>query len=235
MATGYPKPVERYRVGLELLGSIENQKVLDAGCGFGTLQPHLPDAMGVDRHWTNLQRGLASLGESFQDRLVASNLENIPFPDQLFDAIILLETLEHVDNEEVVLEEMARVLKKGGRFVLSVPHHRLIYNIIDLEHWFVPLITKRAVHRHYRKKKLQKMLEEKGFRVDACLERGMLIAACMRWFYLPFDLTDYFFTGGFQGPMGKSIRKIFDRCVDWEFGIPTFFGGSLFVVAHKEI
>lgn len=228
MAIRDPKPVERYRVGLELLGPVDGQKVLDAGCGFAVLEKYIP-AIGVDCNEPNLKK--AKQGD---EALVRANLAQIPFADQFFDAAIMLETLEHVGDEEAVLSEIQRTLKKGGKLVLSVPNHHLLYNLIDLEHWLVPLFSKRSSHRHYKKQKLSRMLEEKKFKIDRCLERGMLIAACMRWIYAPFDLADYYFFGRLLGPLGRGMRKIFDRFVDWEFGIKTPFGGSLFIVAHKE-
>lgn len=224
------KAHERYRIGLELLGPVQGQRILDAGCGFGTLQQYI-EAIGIDAHFKNLRKTRLEKGI---DNLIHAKLEQIPFCDDCFDAVISLETLEHVDDEEKVLSEIARVLKMGGRLILSVPHHRLLYNFIDLEHWLIPLLTKRAVHRHYKKKGLSQKLSESGFKIDCCMERGMLITAFMRWFYLPFDLIDYFLFGSMNGPFGKRIRKIFDRLVDFEFSIPTRFGGSLFIAAHKE-
>ena len=221
--------MERYRVGLELLGPVDGKRVLDAGCGFGTLQQFIP-AVGVDRHLKNLAR--AKAGPTAKT-LIAARLSSIPFPDAHFDDCLMLETLEHVEEESRVLAEIYRVLKRGGRLILSVPHHRWLYNFIDLEHWLVPLISGRPVHRHYKKKYLFQKLAAAGFRIEDSLERGMLIAACMRWCYAPFDLCDYFRIGSFNGPCGRGIRRLFDRFVDWEFNRNTNWGGTLFVVARK--
>lgn len=230
MATKDPPPVERYRVGLELLGEVGAKKVLDAGCGFGTLERYIT-AFGVDRSIHNLRQAETKQGIGY---LTAADLSQLPFEDEFFDIVIMLETLEHVEDEEKSLEEVTRVLKNQGQLILSVPNNHLIYNLIDWEHWLIPLVSKRASHRHYKKKNLANQLTSGGFKIDRCFERGMLIAACMRWLYAPFDLTDYLFFGGFNGPFGKMIRRIFDRMVDWEFRIKTPYGGSLFIVAHKE-
>lgn len=48
-------------------------------------------------------------------------LDNIPRPDDHYDAVALTQVLEHVPNPEVVLREIRRVLKPGGKLLLTVP------------------------------------------------------------------------------------------------------------------
>ena len=50
----------------------------------------------------------------------------LPFNDHIFDAVICGEVLEHVVIPEIILSEIKRVLKKGGKFVGSVP---LVYHL----------------------------------------------------------------------------------------------------------
>ncbi|MBI4224020.1 MAG: hypothetical protein HY609_03730, partial [Deltaproteobacteria bacterium] len=68
------KARERYRVGLELLGPVDGEKILDAGCGFGTIEQFIP-AIGLDRHVKNLSRAKAKLKDK---PLIAASLANIP-------------------------------------------------------------------------------------------------------------------------------------------------------------
>jgi ubiquinone/menaquinone biosynthesis C-methylase UbiE len=51
----------------------------------------------------------------------AADASCLPLPDDSVDAVLALEVLEHVPRPHSVLEEMARVLKPGGRVVISVP------------------------------------------------------------------------------------------------------------------
>lgn len=52
---------------------------------------------------------------------ICSPLHEIPRPDNTFDAIVCIAVLEHVINPEECVAEMVRVLKPGGRMILSVP------------------------------------------------------------------------------------------------------------------
>lgn len=50
------------------------------------------------------------------------DLQQIPYPDETFDMLICNHILEHVDNVEIALREMHRVLKRGGRAICQTPY-----------------------------------------------------------------------------------------------------------------
>ena len=49
-------------------------------------------------------------------------MRDLPFRDASFDAIYSMGTIEHFDETERAVEEMARVLKPGGRAIVGVPN-----------------------------------------------------------------------------------------------------------------
>jgi ubiquinone/menaquinone biosynthesis C-methylase UbiE len=49
-------------------------------------------------------------------------VRDLPFRDASFDAIYSIGTIEHFDETERAVEEMARVLKPGGRAIIGVPN-----------------------------------------------------------------------------------------------------------------
>ncbi len=55
------------------------------------------------------------------DEMIYVQDSSIPFPDGYFDTIICTQVLEHVPDPEAILAEFQRVLKTGGRLLLSVP------------------------------------------------------------------------------------------------------------------
>lgn len=107
----------------EELAKLEG-RVLDIGCGLQPyrelLGPRVTEHVGVDR----------------PGRFTAPDVEgdalNLPFPDATFDSVLSTQVLEHVPNPAAAVHEMARVLKPGGRVVLTVPgtwpHHEQPYD-----------------------------------------------------------------------------------------------------------
>ena len=48
--------------------------------------------------------------------------EKLPYKSNKFDLVFLFHVLEHVDNEKKTIDEIYRVLKKGGQLVVSSPY-----------------------------------------------------------------------------------------------------------------
>lgn len=58
------------------------------------------------------------------------NTQKVPFPDHSFDLVIALQVMEHLENPSHLKREVSRLLKRGGGFILSVPHgHNLASKI----------------------------------------------------------------------------------------------------------
>jgi len=54
--------------------------------------------------------------------LAQSDIRHLPFQDESFDFVYTMGTIEHIDEYELALREVHRVLKVGGRAVIGVPH-----------------------------------------------------------------------------------------------------------------
>jgi ubiquinone/menaquinone biosynthesis C-methylase UbiE len=52
---------------------------------------------------------------------VCASAEKLPYPDRLFDRILMVDALHHVARQAEVVRELVRVLKPGGRFVIEEP------------------------------------------------------------------------------------------------------------------
>jgi ubiquinone/menaquinone biosynthesis C-methylase UbiE len=74
--------------------------------------------------------------------------EKIPFRSSIFDAVISIEVIEHLKNPWKFVEEVHRVLKKGGYFITSSPNVENIYAkvyflLVGKLIWFTPPPRKR--------------------------------------------------------------------------------------------
>lgn|SRR5581483_2412556 len=99
---------------------------LDAGCGDGrylaALEAELPDRVaGVDIAERILETARARVPRADLRR---ANLEALPFEDASFDVVLCSQVIEHVLSPETAGRELARVLRSGGRLVISTDNAR---------------------------------------------------------------------------------------------------------------
>ena len=101
-------------------------------------------------------------------RCAVADVRDLPFRDGSFDAIYSMGTIEHFDETERAVAEMARVLKPGGRAIIGVPNRR--------DPFLRPLLVAvmqalgvyaYGVEKSYSRRALSQMLEAAGLVVVA--------------------------------------------------------------------
>ena len=108
----------------EFLSPIEGKRILDIGCGSGALAATLSaegaKVVGIDVEETTIKSAMhnAPLAE-----FRTGSASQLPFPDQVFDAAIFVNSLHHIDSlsMERALSEAGRVLKFGGHLIVIEP------------------------------------------------------------------------------------------------------------------
>lgn len=99
--------------------------------------------------------------------VVDLNKEIIPFPDKYFDTVILGSCIEHVENPSFLLRETNRVLKDGGRLVLTAPQANDPWTTIH--NWLVPFIKDQDEGEHlsnWSKLDMIRLIKRNGFKVN---------------------------------------------------------------------
>ncbi len=132
------------------LADTNDLQILEIGCGAGGMLGPLSEfgtVTGLDIAHDYMEfcksRGF--------DRVITGSGYALPFADNSFDMIALFDTIEHIPDDQKVLEEVSRVLKPGGRVFISVPAYQLLYSQND-----------RVAHheRRYTKTQLETLLKK---------------------------------------------------------------------------
>lgn len=155
----------------------------------------------------------ASLG--LYKKLSVGDARIIPYPDSTFRTVLSNCVIEHVENLNQVLGEVARVLKGGGKFVFTVPsdmfgNHLLLpficraLRLTALADRFVLQANRRLRHYHILSpQEWQQRLHDAGLRLVRCQYFLSNPAACL-WDVL-FSLTNL---GYKKFTVGAALRQI---------------------------
>lgn len=115
----------------------KNKKTLEIGVGLGADHQQLAEAgailYGIDlteRAIIHTQRRFELFG--LKSTLATADAEDLPFPDQFFDAVYSWGVLHHSPNTKGAVQEISRVLKKGGLAKIMIYHK---YSIIGYMLW----------------------------------------------------------------------------------------------------
>jgi SAM-dependent methyltransferase len=124
---------------LALAGDVAGRRILDAGCGAGPLLAALRDrgaiVTGIDKSAAMVRLARRRLGDD-ADLQVAELGRPLPFPDDTFEDVTASLVLHYLEDWGPVLAELRRVLKPGGRLIVSVNHpfaENLWHREADLE------------------------------------------------------------------------------------------------------
>lgn len=127
-------------------------RVLDVGCGTGLMLQRLADCLPIGLDFSPLSMDFCR--RRGVERLLRGDVVDLPFRDETLDLILALDLLEHVERDDLLVDQFRRVLKPGGHAMITVPAHQFLWSEHD-----------EALHhfRRYSKEQFRRLLEDRGF------------------------------------------------------------------------
>ena len=127
-------------------------RILDIGCGTGLTLERLAARHEVE--------GIEPDGRAIEASPISSSItqvsvESANYPDGSFDAVLMLDVLEHLDEPQEALRRARDWVDPSGLLIVTVPAFR----------WFWTVHDERNEHRkRYRRRELRRELESSGWR-----------------------------------------------------------------------
>ncbi len=136
----------------------ENAKILDVGCGISTVLHYIPgkEKIGIDP----LADEYLKLYKYPNDiKIVKGFGEDIPFSNEYFDVVFCSNVLDHVTDPNKTINEIYRILKVGGYFVLTV---EIFQKRVKRNHAHPYSFTKNDIYTLFKDKKFKKIFEKES-------------------------------------------------------------------------
>ncbi len=166
---------KRFEAVERLIEPTKNGKILDIGSADGVFTKVILDRakaskiFGIDvlsssvdwanKHWKKDKRMKFLVGDAHK----------LKFEANIFDAVFVLEVLEHVADPQHVFREVKRVLKKNGYAIFLVPSDSVLFNIIwgfVTRFWWARIWKDCHVQSFSKDNYLAKFVEKSGLRVE---------------------------------------------------------------------
>lgn len=116
---------QRYAKALSEVGPAD--ELLEIGTGLGIFSARVAHRVSTYRgiEYDEQACAVAKTRVENPEWISQGDAQDLELPDSVFSAVICLEVLEHLPNYRKALGEIARVLRPGGRLIVSIPYARV--------------------------------------------------------------------------------------------------------------
>lgn len=160
----------RFKTIIKLLGKKKYSNLLEIGTGSGILLPELSlhcenlYACDIHPHVDKIKNLLHHYDVGNYD-IRSQSIEKTDYPDNFFDIIIGVSVLEFVDNLELAIAEIKRILRKDGYFVTICPMNSKFLDFVISLYADKTAEEEFGDSRKYVSKELEKnfIIEKKGY------------------------------------------------------------------------
>jgi ubiquinone/menaquinone biosynthesis C-methylase UbiE len=189
LSLGWPEAydcegVRRRIAKMDALWPLKGDRLLDVGCGNGSYTVPMGTSFhaihGIEIEPVRLadfRTYLEGRGDAEYYNVAEMSSERLEFPDNYFDVVTAIETIEHIVDLDVAVREIFRVLKPEGAFLITAPNRWFpvethSFKIRGKEYpakkwpfvpYLKPLHRRISTARNFRPKDLQRLLEPVGF------------------------------------------------------------------------
>ena len=172
----------------DVLAELEKEEftdLLDCGCGTAPMITMLQKKY-PEKHYTgiDLTPEMIEVARSKQMpgvRLVVGDCENLPFPDNSYDAVICCQSFHHYPNVQDFFHSVYRVLRPGGRLILRDMTAKSAAARWFMNHIEMPVINLAGhgdVHV-YGTDEVQKLCDRAGLNLEVAEKRGFFQLHCV--------------------------------------------------------
>jgi SAM-dependent methyltransferase len=146
--------------------------ILDVGCGWGVTLGVF-EAAGYRATGLDISRRILELIDNPQRHLVEADLnQDPPETRRLYDGILILDVLEHLDDDRGALSRVAKLARPGAIIVTSVPALLSLYSEFD---------DIQGHRRRYAPETLRAAFEGTGFGLKSVFWWGAWMVPVLRW------------------------------------------------------
>jgi ubiquinone/menaquinone biosynthesis C-methylase UbiE len=206
-----------HRTVARLLPNLNGASVLEIGCGRGDFslwlakKYPLATITGIDFSDAAVDVALAKLSRhDIKLRFLVDDAESLNFSPAVFDHVISCECLEHVPHPEEMVREIARVLKPGGKFILTTENYFNGMFLAWLNSWlkgkpFDSGGSFQPLEHFFLWWRVKKILERGGLKVEHMESNHF------QWLLLPRTAPSKLCTEDFAGTFWKRLFRPFGR------------------------
>jgi SAM-dependent methyltransferase len=210
--------IDSFRSGLRWMATRRTPgRLLDVGPGTGIFLYLARKEFGWEPHGVDINpESAVKAKQEFDIDLEVGDFESYPWPDESFDAVTMLDMLEHTTDPKEALLRAHALLKPGGVLYVVVPNqHCLLTVILDrwiqlggpMREYFLERLYVMPHEHYFSPQMLRRYLEATGFEIDG-VRTGNVYLGRYRlplWMRIPMEIVLQ--TGNFFG-MGAKILAL---------------------------
>ena len=136
----------------------KNDSIFDAGCGTGdnlSMLSKYGNVVAMERDSNAYKKAISrKVGQVYQGELPSGVHEDIK---QEHSLIVLLDVLEHIDDDDMALATLNKYLKQRGRLLVTVPAYQFLWTHRDEQHHH---------KRRYALTNLKKIMKQNGWKIN---------------------------------------------------------------------